>query len=66
MGLAQQAGGCALWSCQGEGTSLPWEGTPVPLTFTGAFCREAGQAQVSVGAVLTWASTRPDLVGFLR
>lgn len=50
----------ALWSCQGEGTSFPGEGTPVPLTFTGAFCWEASQAQVSVGTILTWDSTRPD------
>lgn len=49
----------ALWSCQGEGTSFPGEGTPVPLTFTGAFCWEASQAQVSVGTVPTWYSNSP-------
>lgn len=50
----------ALWSCQGEGTSFPGEGTPVPLTFTGAFCWEASQAQVNMGTILTWDSTHPD------
>lgn len=50
----------ALWSCQGEGTSFPGEGTPVPLTFIGAFCWEASQAQVNVGTVVTWDSTRDD------
>lgn len=50
----------AVWSCQGEGTSFPGEGTPVPLTFTGAFCWEASQAQVNVGTILTWDSTHPD------
>lgn len=55
----------ALWSCQGEGTSFPGEGTPVPLTFTGAFCWEASQAQVKMGAILTWDSTQHDPHGFL-
>lgn len=50
----------ALWSCQGEGTSFPGEGTPVPLTFTGAFCWEASQAQVKTGTILTWDSTQHD------
>lgn len=50
----------ALWSCQGEGTSFPGEGTPVPLTFTGAFCWEASQAQVKMGTILTWDSTQHD------
>lgn len=56
----------ALWSCQGEGTSFPGEGTPVPLTFTGAFCWEASQAQVNMGTILTWDSTRPDPVASCR
>lgn len=56
----------ALWSCQGEGTSFSGEGTPVPLTFTGAFCLEASQAQVNVGTILTWDSTRPDPVASCR
>lgn len=43
----------ALWSCQGEGTFFPGEGTPVPLTFTGAFCWEASQAQVNGGTIVT-------------
>lgn len=49
----------ALWSCQGEGTPYPGEGTPVPLTFTGAFCMEASQEQVSVGTNPTWDSNSP-------
>lgn len=56
----------ALWSCQGEGTSFPGEGTPVPLTFTGAFCWEASQAQVKMGTILTWDSTQHDPVASCR
>lgn len=63
--LSRQVAG-ALWSCQGEGTSFPGEGTPVPLTFTGAFCLEASQAQVNTGTILTWDSTHPDPVASCR
>lgn len=54
MGRTQQAGGWgSVELSRGGNLFSKGRGPPVPLTFTGAFCWEASQAQVNVGTILT-------------